>query len=103
MYEAVTMHITHKRRRVIHMAKTGEHKNNVQKCKGDREGVNQKTRVLLGHQNINTLMHTENIPQQNNQKQPQGELIQCCAHYLSLGPLFSVGRLAAPSYGNLES
>jgi hypothetical protein len=39
------------------MAKTGVHKNNVQKCKGDREGVNQKTRVLLRHQNINTLMH----------------------------------------------
>ena len=39
------------------MAKTGVQKNNVQKCKGDREGVNQKICVLSGHQNISTLMH----------------------------------------------
>jgi hypothetical protein len=57
MYEAVTMHITHQRRRVIRTAKTGVHKNNGQKCEGDREGVNQKICVLLGHQNLNTLMH----------------------------------------------
>jgi hypothetical protein len=45
------------RRRVIQMAKTGVHKNSAQNCKGDTDGVNQKTCILLGHQNINTLMH----------------------------------------------
>jgi hypothetical protein len=42
MYEVATMHTTHKRTRVIQMAKTRVHKNNVQKGKGDREGIYQK-------------------------------------------------------------
>jgi len=57
MYEAASMNITHRWRRVIQMAKTGVHKNNGQKWKGDREGVNQNTCALYGHQNINTLTH----------------------------------------------
>ena len=43
MYKVATMHTTHKRIRVIQMAKTRVHKNYVQKGKGDREGINQKT------------------------------------------------------------
>jgi len=37
-YEAATKRSTHTRIWVIQMAKTGVHKNNGQKCKGDREG-----------------------------------------------------------------
>jgi len=67
IYEAATMHTTHNCRRVIQMAKTGVHKNNVQKWKGDRKGINQKTCVLLGHQNINILMHRKYSTAENSE------------------------------------